>query len=473
MQRPIPVGIVGPSSKTYTEHQTARLVNGYLEAGDGDAKSPVAIIGTPGIASFYSGLEAPIRALYVMDGRLFIVGGSKIYEGYADGTKTEWASLPSDEGPVGLSSNNGKLVIGDGYFRILDLETGDLDLLLVEDTDPLEGFWSDYIDGTTLFLERNTGQVWYSEINDPGTVTGLSFGAAEGSPDKNVHLRVVNREIIISQTNSIEYWASTGDTDDPFARVEGGFVEGGAVTPFVEADNSLFWIGRDDGGQGIVRRLQGYQGQRVSTHAVEKAIREYSGDLTAVVPRSYQEEGHWFVLFDLDTTWVYDAATGFWHERAWTNPATGEFEPQRQANNAFAFNRQFCGDRELGKVYAQSLETYSDAGDPLVLERITPHNFGQGRAFICDEFEVFMETGVGLDGTGQGTDPVAMLRYSTDGGRNWSNELSRSIGRIGETRTRVRWNRLGMGRDWVFRLSISDPVRRVITGAQALARVGR
>ena len=469
---PVPIGIVGPSSKTYTEHQSSRLVNGYLEQGDGDAKSPVAIIGTPGISTFCT-LSGEIRAMHVMDGRLFVVAGSKIYEVYADATTREWASLPSDEGFCGLSDNNGKIVVGDGYFRVLVLDEGTLTPVLVEDETPLEGFWSAFIDGTTLYQERNTGQVWYSDLNDPQTVGGLSFGAAEGSPDKNVHLAVLNREIVISQTGSIEYWASTGDTDDPFARVSGGFVEGGALTPFAEADNSLFWIDADESGQGIVRRLSGYEGVRVSTHAVEKAIREYSGDLTKVKPRTYVEEGHTFVAFDLDTTWVYDAATNWWHERGWTNPATGEFERQRQNCNAFCFGRHFAGDRANGKVYVQSLTTYSDAGDPLVLERITPHHFGQGRAFTCDELEVFMETGVGLDGAVQGSNPSAMLSYSTDGGRNWSNEITASIGRIGETDTRVRFRRLGSGRDWVFRFRISDPVRRIITGAQARARAGR
>lgn len=470
--RPVPVGIVGPSSKTYSEHQSARLVNGYLQAGDGDAKSPVALLGTPGIEAFYT-LSGAIRAEYVLNDRLFIVAGSGIYEGYADGTTKLWASLSTTEGFVGISDNSGKLIIGDGRFYVLDLDAGTLSPVLVEDTDPLEGFWSGYIDGTTLYAQRGTGQIWYSDINAPETVGGLSFGSAEGAPDENVDLVVLNREIIISQTGSIEYWTSTGDNDNPFERVGGGFVEGGAITPFVKADNSLFWIGRDLSGEGIVRRLSGYQGVRVSTHAVEKAIRQYTGDLSLVRPRTYIEEGHTFVAFDLDTTWVYDAATNWWHERAWTNPATGEFERQRQNCHAFCFGKHLVGDYENGKVYEQSLDIYSDDGDPLVLMRETPHAFGQGRMFYCDTLEIFMETGVGLDGTGQGTDPLAMLQYSTDGGRNFSNELTCPIGKIGATDTRVMFRRLGMGSDWVFRFSISDPVRRVITGAQASARAGR
>jgi hypothetical protein len=76
--------------------------------------------------------------------------------------------------------------------------------------------------------------------------------------------------------------------------------------------------------------------------------------------------------------------------------------------------------------------------------------------------ELMMQTGVGL-ATGQGSDPQARLSWSDDGGYTWSNEVSRPIGKIGERNARVRWLRLGRGRDRVFKVEISDPVRRVFT----------
>ena len=81
-----------------------------------------------------------------------------------------------------------------------------------------------------------------------------------------------------------------------------------------------------------------------------------------------------------------------------------------------------------------------------------------------------MESGVGLN-IGQGSDPEVMLRWSDDGGHTWSNEHWSPIGKIGEYYKRVFFRRLGMTmkiRDRVYELSMTDPVKIAIMGAQLL-----
>jgi YVTN family beta-propeller protein len=63
-----------------------------------------------------------------------------------------------------------------------------------------------------------------------------------------------------------------------------------------------------------------------------------------------------------------------------------------------------------------------------------------------------------------GTDPKALLSWSTDGGHTWSNDHAASMGKTGEYNTRMVWRRLGCARNRTFRLAISDPVKKVITG---------
>ena len=84
--------------------------------------------------------------------------------------------------------------------------------------------------------------------------------------------------------------------------------------------------------------------------------------------------------------------------------------------------------------------------------------------------EIDLEAGVGLV-TGQGNDPQAMLDWSDDG-HTWSNKLWRSMGKIGEYTARAKWNRLGSSRNRIFRLTISDPVKKVIIGAYAPVIIG-
>lgn len=67
--------------------------------------------------------------------------------------------------------------------------------------------------------------------------------------------------------------------------------------------------------------------------------------------------------------------------------------------------------------------------------------------------------------TYQGRDPKLMVDWSDDHGKTWSNQREQSMGKIGEYRKRVRFLRLGSARDRIFRISISDPVKRVILSA--------
>jgi hypothetical protein len=70
-----------------------------------------------------------------------------------------------------------------------------------------------------------------------------------------------------------------------------------------------------------------------------------------------------------------------------------------------------------------------------------------------------MEVGVGIV-SGAGSDPKVMLQWSDDGGYTWSNELWVSMGKLGERKVRAMWRRLGKSRDRVFRVTITDPVKR-------------
>ena len=72
----------------------------------------------------------------------------------------------------------------------------------------------------------------------------------------------------------------------------------------------------------------------------------------------------------------------------------------------------------------------------------------------------------------QGQDPKLMLDWSDDNGHTWSNQLSEPMGKLGEYDTRVMFRRLGSSRDRIFRISISDPVKRVILGAYLEAEGG-
>jgi Phage stabilisation protein len=292
-------------------------------------------------------------------------------------------------------------------------------------------------------------------------------------PDNLVSLIVDHREVWLFGTQSVEVWYDAGLEGFPLARIQGAVNELGCAATFSVAklDNSLFWLGSDARGQGIVYRANGYSGQRISTHAVEYAIQSYDV-ISDAVAFTYQQDGHSFYVLTFPTaekTWVYDVATQAWHERA--GFANGKFIRHRANCQMFFNNTNVVGDYQNNKIYAYDLDVYADDNQPqkwLRSWRALNTNQNNLKRTAQHSLQVDCQTGVGLN-DGQGSDPKIMLRWSDDGGHSWSNEHWASVGKIGVYGYRAFWRRLGMTtklRDRVYELSGTDPVKITLLGAE-------
>ncbi len=83
--------------------------------------------------------------------------------------------------------------------------------------------------------------------------------------------------------------------------------------------------------------------------------------------------------------------------------------------------------------------------------------FDQNKWIRINRVELILQAGVGLS-TGQGSDPLVMFRLSRDGGMTWDDELTMSMGKIGEYERRAFLHMLGRARNPVVELTSSDPV---------------
>jgi hypothetical protein len=238
--------------------------------------------------------------------------------------------------------------------------------------------------------------------------------------------------------------------------------------------DAVFFLGGDKTGQGIVYMMRGYQPQRISTPGIESVIRGLDQTLLANARAwVYQQGGHAFYCLNLpgyDGTWCYDVSTGLWHERTYKGPV--QIERHRADCSAVAFGKNIVGDYSTGSIYSLDPTVYTDNGTSILKVRTAPH-FSAGLLNVFHhKLQLDLEVGVGLDGSGQGTDPEAMLEWSNDGGHTWQGPLTVKIGKIGKTETRAIWRRLGRARDRVYRVSISDPVKTVLIGAELEVEVG-
>jgi hypothetical protein len=332
-----------------------------------------------------------------------------------------------------------------------------------------------FLDGYFVFNEPNSQKLWVTALLDGTSIDPLEFASTEGSPDGLIAVAANFREVWAFGTNSIEVWYDSANPDFPLERIQGAFNELGCAAPYSVAkmDNGMFWLGRDRRGQGMVYRANGYTGQRISTHAIEWQIQQYS-DISDAIAYTYQQDGHSFYVLIFPTgnaTWVYDAATESWHERAgWVN---GDFTRHR-SNCQMSFNNKIIvGDYVNGNIYAFDLDVYADNGGIqkwLRSWRALPTGQNNLKRTAHHSLQLDCETGVGLN-TGQGSDPQVMLRWSDDGGHTWSNEHWSPVGKIGVYQQRVFWRRLGMTlklRDRVYEVSGTDPVKTVIMGAELI-----
>jgi len=309
----------------------------------------------------------------------------------------------------------------------------------------------------------------------PLVFNALDFASADGSPDGVVAINVDHRQMWVFGTDSTEVWYNAGLANFPLTNIQGAFNEIGCVAAFSVAklDNTLFWLGTDARGQGIVYRAQGYAAARVSTHAIEYAIAQY-GNISDALAYTYQEEGHSFYVLTFpsaNATWVYDVATQAWHERA--GFVNGNFTRHRSNCQCNFGGNIIVGDFENGNIYTLDLGVYADNGQPqkwLRSWRALPTGQNNLKRTAQHTLQLECESGTGLN-DGQGSDPAVMLRWSDDGGHTWSNEHWSYMGKIGQYYKRVFWRRLGMTlklRDRVYEISGTDPIKIDITGAELI-----
>lgn len=464
-------GFIGPSYTLGSLNvDCQRCINLYPEineTGRGKENEVASLVGTPGLSLLLTTAAAgPIRGTHAAsNGQAFVVSANKLYRISSAWVATELGTLSSTTGPVSMADNGTYLMIVDGDFGYTwNINTSTF--ATISDPDFPGADQVTYQDGYFIFNWPATGKFMITDLNGVG-VDALDFATAEGAPDDLVGLISDHRDLWLFGSTSVEVFFNSGNADFPFERVQGAYIEHGCAAAFsiAKMNNSVYWLGKDSEGHGIVYTAQGYQPQRISTHAVEQAIQSY-GDISDASAYTYQDGGHFFYVLNFssaNTTWVFDSSTNLWHERAYfTN---GQFERHRADNHMFAHNKHVVGDYQNGKIYELSKTTYSDNGAAIVRRRVSPHVSADMDRVFYKQFQLDIETGVGIDGSGQGDDPQAILEFSDDGGHSWSNEKWTGFGAIGNRKSRAIWRRLGQARDRVFRVTITDPVKVTLIGA--------
>jgi hypothetical protein len=471
----VKIPFVGPSNKARSINADAqRSLNCYVEMDNASPRAPLRLLGTPGLRKVATLVTGPVRGMIAEGGYVWAVAGGTVYRVSPAYVVTTVGTIGTTTGAVGMASNGSEIIIVDGSAGYL-LTVATATMAAISDADFPNGVrQAAYQDGYFVVTGDGTQSFYISGLLNGGAWDGLDFASAEGSPDNTVGVISDHRELWLFGANSAEVWVNTGNNDFPFERSGNTFIEHGCASAgsIAKLDNTVFWLGADDRGTGMVWRADGYTPLRISTHALELALSGYT--LTDAQAFAYQQEGHGFYVLHFPTdgkTWVYDAATQQWGERAYRDALTGELARWRANCHAMLGGLHLVGDCVDGRLYVLDMDYFSDDGDPILRLRTAQTQEQLQTRIFYSELQIDMETGVGL-ATGQGSAPLLMMRYSNDGGHTWSNERTATVGAVGEYGARCRFMRLGAGRNRVWEISMTDPVKFCVLGAVANAQAG-
>lgn len=528
MSNPFP-GICGASYELDNRYAAIeRTVNFYVQPNESstESKFKTMLNPCPGNAPFSplpvpAPFNQPNRGLLELRGQVFGVNGTQVFRIDSAGVFHPIGIVASDGKPCSMVANGtGQVFIasaGGGY--VIPRDGADHSLIILPQNE--NGFdgaaFATFQDGYILVVTPNSNQIQISGSDS------IPLGEAQLWVESNVSVQAGQADYLRAIISSREYvWllghrrsqvyynvGNNGLGNFPFQSYNETFIETGIGAAFslAEMGDSLIWIGEDTRGQRACWRAASFAPERISNFAVERFWQEYAR-VDDAVAFPFIWKGHLFYQVTFPSayaadpvdgfplrspanyhsaTWLYDATSSalmgrpIWTERSYQT-AMGYAEGRSERFHCFCFGRHLVGstgvDGNPGAIYQYSDGPggFADCGtdidgtqvqQALVRTRVTPHTWSNNNRIIVNRLQLELSRGVGLDGAPVvGADPQIYLEISRDGGNTWGPQLNASVGKIGQYGTRVVFNRLGYGRDLVFRLTYSDPTYMSIVGGE-------
>ncbi len=332
-------------------------------------------------------------------------------------------------------------------------------------SNPTTVTWQD-----TYFIvnKGQSNQVSLSNNADPSTWPAVNINFTGSAPGEIQAVLADHSILPIFGDTYTEFWQDTGAADFPYSPIPGSAQEFGLASPWslCKYDNSLAGLFKNKMGEVNISRMSGFRLQQISNFELDSIINERSIYTTVsdAVSYGYMLGGHPMYQIGFPTvgkTWEYDGASRVWGERQATDGT-------RYWGNKFANfgDKSVVSDYRNGKLYKIDTAVFTDNGSMMPMEVISKHIWNDDKYISIPRVQIDIQAGVGIT-LGQGSNPQMDLQVSKDGGNTFTSVGFSGMGAIGRFTKRVMWDRLGSARDWVLKLRITDPVKRIITGASA------
>lgn len=475
--KPIPLfgyGVAGKSLPVTGQ----RRVNCYYEIHPDGDKQQISVYGTPGETIFtdLSAANGAVRGMRNVTalGLLYLIVGNILYEVNNAGVATNRGSVTPGTGYVPMTDNGLQLLILDGTKGWIFTFATHVLAQIASPNFPQNATTCDFDSG--FFLVDNpavNGEFQKSAGYDGTTWSATDLGIMYSNPNPLLWVYALAGTLIIFGTFVTEFWINQGTVGFPYAPIKSATQPYGlgAKHSVAPLDNTLGFLGQNETGRVSVMSFNGSTAYRISTPDIDNIINGFAIKSDAVA-FGYVNDGHPFyqITFpNAQRTFLYDALTTLWSEVQTGVGATG----RHNCNIGTGFNGAFyVGDATVGKVYLLDPTSFTDNGATIPRVLQSRHVFDGYNTLGVDELYLALETGVGLV-SGQGSNPQIMMQVSKDGGRTFGTERWATLGALGEFKDhRAIWRRLGSGRDFVFKWTMTDPVKFSVIGGAATLRIG-
>lgn len=493
VELPIATGFYEDANKPIASQQCINFIPQIPQA---NAISQAQLIGSDGIESFAVAGSSSSRGFHVMGGIAYSVNGTSLYRINSDTTTTNLGTI-TGTGRVSMADNGLELCIvvpkQAGY--IYSVAAG---LLPITDSNYVNtlGPSEQVVYKSGYFVHYNNVNnaesnpiVFHSNLRAGMIYNALDYGVPSIDPDLITGIHVNRNQLYVGGEVTFELFQDIGGAGFAFQTIPGAVMQIGVKAKFslIDFDGGFVAIGGGENSQAAIWKFSGNSQQKISTTAIDNILQQSTNaEVSEIYTTTYSAFGGFFVNFHFkDRCMTYDAATGLWHERQ-SKDLEGRPIAWRVNGIIDAYGVNLVTDNQDGRIGKLNRDVYDEYGIAVnrVVSTIPFQN--QGERVRVSKIRLSCNSGVGLeekkkstfplkfpytfgdDDLIPGVDPHVSMSFSDDGGYNFGNGVSRSLGEEGKYRRQQVWRKGGqIANVRVYRFSFGDPVKCVVNKLEA------
>jgi hypothetical protein len=465
---------LGGQGKDYDSKKSrGNVLNLYPEGSkDGYYRS---VRRAEGLSSFAEIGADPVRSdLLVNAGFIYLVAGDSLYRVNNVATVTSLGAV----GGTGRAVLKANSVPGDSQILILNgsgagyIYTNANGLVQITDPDFFSSTSATILNERFWLVRDGTNEFFGSDVSDGTAYNPLTFASAEESPDNMVATIAKKSALWNIGEYTTEYWQSFDDITLPLRKVKGASKQWGIIAKNSIAEtNDFFAFFASD---RTVRMVRGTQLVEISDLDFKLRVK---GNGTATFPGfttiddaiGFFVDGPvhsiYYLTFPTEGyTWGYDLNTGLPHERK------SEGFNRWRVNSSAKFNGKIiCGDSRRGVLWILDQNATQEDGN-IQRTELTTSFVSFEKDVTVPLIELDMEVAKTTDPE---ADPKMIVKFTKDGGYNWTTWGTISLGGYGEHDSRVPLRLFGKvkkNKDFGLKLITTDPVGVQYYGAHIYPR---